>query len=114
MKIIESTANLTPVQVYNMTKGNDVRKMSDAEGEILEISAYVLYEDEAKDGQVMTVLSLATVSGPCYATNSGTFIKNFQDIRSMHESMGAEPPASYRVSSGISKNGRKYLCCDIA
>lgn len=114
MKIIEATANLTPAQIYNMTKSNNVRKMSDAEGEVLNISAYVIYEDVNKDDQAIEVLAVETVEGVNYATNSSTFIRNFRDIRSMHESMNAEPPTAYRVGSGVSKNGRKYFCCEIA
>lgn len=114
MELIKSTENLTPAQIYNMTKANDIRKMSDAEGEILDVMNYVLYKDEDKDGQPMTVLAVETVEGVRYATNSATFIRNFTDIRSLHESMGVEAPTRYKVGSGVSKNGRKYFCCDIA
>ena len=114
MEIIKCTENLTPAQIYNMTKANDIRKMSDAEGEVLDVLNFVVYKDTDKDGQIMTVLAVETVEGVRYATNSGTFIRNFMDIRSLHESMEAEPPTRYKVGSGLSKNGRKYLCCDIA
>lgn len=113
MRIIKATENLTPTQVYNMTKGNDVRKLSDAEGETLDVMAFVIYEDTNTDGETMTVLSLETANGVRYATNSKTVIRNFTDIRSMFESMEQEPPTLFRISSGTSKNGRKYLCMDI-
>ena len=46
MEIIKKTAGLTSADLYALTKGNDVRKMADARGEVLDVLKYVLYKDE--------------------------------------------------------------------
>ena len=43
MEIIRKTEGLTSADLYALTKGNDVRKLSDAKGETIEIAKYVLY-----------------------------------------------------------------------
>lgn len=114
MKIIRKTENLTPADVYALTKGNDIRKMQDAKGEVLEIEKFVLYEDDDQNGNPMQVLAVETVEGVRYATNSKTFTRNFCDILTIFDESEAELPKSYRVGSGRSRAGREYLTCDIA
>ena len=113
MTIIKKTENLTPADLYAMTKGNDVRKMADAKGETLEVAKFVLYEDVDVQGEPMKVLAVETVDGVRYATNSKTFTRNFSDILEMYESAGEVPPTKYLVGSGKSKAGREYLTCEI-
>ena len=55
MEIISKTAGLTTADLYSLTKGNDVRKMADAKGEILDVVKYVLYSDADMKGDVMIV-----------------------------------------------------------
>ena len=88
MNITKKTEGLTAKDLYSLTKGNDVRKMADAEGEILNITKFVLYEDANSEGVVTEVLSVETLEGVRYATNSKTFIRNFSDIFSMYENAG--------------------------
>ena len=68
MEIIKKTEGLTPADLYALTKGNDVRKMADAKGEVLDILKYVLYKDEDTKGNEMIVLAVETVDGAKYAT----------------------------------------------
>lgn len=114
MEIIKKTEGLTPADLYAMTKGNDVRKMSDAKGEDLDITKFVLYSDTDIHGEIMTVLAVETANGGRYATNSRTFVRNFSDILAIYEASNENPPTRYHVGSGRSKNGREYLTCDIA
>lgn len=114
MNITKKTEGLTAKDLYSLTKGNDVRKMADAEGEILNIKKFVLYEDANNEGVVSDVLAVETAEGARYATNSKTFIRNFSDIVSMYENAGEQLPTSFKVGSGTSRAGRKYLTCDIA
>lgn len=114
MEIIKKTEGLTPADLYALTKGNDVRKMSDAKGEILHIAKYVMYNDIDVHGNPMTVLAVETIDGARYATNSKTFVRNFSDILSIYEAGNETPPTLYYVGSGRSRNGRDYLTCDIA
>ena len=80
MEIIKKSEGLNSADLYALTKGNDVRKMTDAKGEVLEVAKFVLYKDEDVNGNQMTVLALETVDGAKYATNSKTFVRNFTDI----------------------------------
>ena len=50
MEIIKKTEGLTSADLYALTKGNDVRKMADAKGEVLDVLKYVLYKDEDVHG----------------------------------------------------------------
>lgn len=114
MEIIKKSAGLTTADLYSLTKGNDVRKMADAKGEILDITKYVIYKDENANGEPITILSVETLAGAKYATNSKTFVRNFCDILAIFEEGGDEPPTRYIVGSGRSKGNREYLTCDIA
>ena len=114
MEIIKKTDGLTSADLYALTKGNDVRKMADAKGEILDILKYVLYTDEDVHGNPMTVLAVETVDGAKYATNSKTFVRNFSDILAIYEAGNEQIPTRYRVGSGRSNSNREYLTCDIA
>ena len=114
MEIIKKTDKLTSADLYALTKGNDVRKMADAKGEVLDVLKYVLYKDEDVHGNPMTVLAVETADGAKYATNSKTFTRNFSDILAIYEAGNEEMPTRFIVGSGKSKSNREYLTCDIA
>ena len=114
MEIINKTEGLTSADLYALTKGNDVRKMADAKGEILDVLKYVLYRDEDNKGNEMIVLAVETVDGARYATNSKTFVRNFTDILAIYSAGNETPPTRFIVGSGKSKSNREYLTCDIA
>ena len=114
MEIKKVTEGLKAGDIYNMTKGSGIRKMQDAKGEVLKVEKYVLYTDEDMEGNTKDVLSVETVEGVRYATNSKTFIRNFFDILDMFDSMGEAYGMAFAVGSATSKNGREYLTCDVA
>lgn len=114
MEILKKTEGLTSADLYSLTKGNDVRKMADAKGEVLDIQKFVLYKDEDVHGNEMVVLAVATVDGAKYATNSKTFTRNFSDILAIYEAGNEALPTRFIVGSGKSKSNREYLTCDIA
>ena len=115
MEIIRRSEGITAGELYTMTKGSEVRKLSDAKGETLNILYYVLYKDTNTDtGEISTVLAIRADNGGYYATNSKTFIRNFNDIQAMFEDAGEPAPTSYKVNCARSKNGREYLVCDLA
>ena len=114
MEIIKKTEGLTSADLYALTKGDGVRKMTDAKGEVLDVLKYVLYTDVDVHGNPMTVLAVETVDGAKYATNSKTFTRNFSDILAIYEA-GNEPiPTRFLVGHGMSKSNREYLTCNIA
>lgn len=114
MEIISKTTGLSSADLYALTKGNDVRKMTDAKGEVLDIQKFVLYKDEDVNGNPMTVLAVETIDGAKYATNSKTFVRNFSDILAIYDAGNEEIPTRFKVGSGKSKSNREYLTCDIA
>ena len=114
MEIVKKTDGLTSADLYALTKGNDVRKMADAKGEVLEITKFVLYNDEDVNGNPMTVLAVETATGAKYATNSKTFTRNFSDIIAIYEACNEALPTRFIVGNGKSKSNREYLTCDIA
>ena len=114
MEIIKKTDGLTSADLYALTKGNDVRKMADAKGEVLDILSYVIYKDDKGDGSdPVTVLSIKTVDGVMYATNSKTFIREFLDMLSCFEEVG-EKVDCIEILTGTSKAGREYISCRYA
>ena len=114
MEIIKKTEGLTSADLYALTKGNDVRKMADAKGEVLDVLKYVLYKDEDVHGNPMTVLAVETVDGLKYATNSKTCVRNVCDILAIFGAGDEEPPTRFKVGFGVSRSNREYLTCDIA
>ena len=114
MKIIKKSEGLTSADLYGLTKGNDVRKMADFEGEVLNIWKFVLYADENSEGVETVVLAVETTDGVRIATNSKTFVRNFSDILAIYEEGKEELPTRFIVGSGKSRSNRKYLTCDIA
>ena len=114
MEIIKKTEGLNSADLYALTKGNDIRKMADAKGEVLDIFKYVLYKDNDVKGEPMTVLAVETSDGGKYATNSKTFVRNFTDIVAIFEEGNEPMPTRFLVGSGISKSNREYITCDIA
>lgn len=114
MEIIKKTEGLTSADLYALTKGNDVRKMTDAKGEVLDVLKFVLYKDTDTKGNEMVVLAVETVDGAKYATNSKTFVRNFSDILAIFDAGNENPPTRFIVGCGRSKSNREYLTCDIA
>lgn len=101
---------LTARAEYKMMKSPDVKKMSEATDSILEVSAWVMYEDEDfKTGEVKTILVVATVDGEMFGTVSQTFIREFEDIvKYFGDNVGM-----IKVVGGKSKAGRNYITCSV-
>ena len=110
MKIITKSGELTPKEIYFLTMSPTVQKMSDAEGQIIEVSNWVVYEDENSKGETQSILSLRTPENEIFATNSPTFKEDFVKMNELFNSMG-EQVHSIKVTSGMSKNDRKFITC---
>ena len=96
---------------YKLMKSPEVKKMSEAEGSILEITAWIQYNSPDKEtGEIKEVIAVETVDGELFATISNTFREEFLD---MVEWFGADL-GSIKVIAGTSKAGRKYITCSIA
>jgi hypothetical protein len=110
MKIITTSKDLSPQEVYFLTMAPSVQKMSDQDSQIIEVSAYALYEDENGKGETQEILSIMTPDNEVFATNSATFKNDFIKMYELFESMGTKVN-SIKVISGTSKNDRTFYTC---
>ena len=110
MKIIATSKELSPQEIYFLTMAPTVQKMSDAESQIIEVDSCAVYEDENSKGEIQTILALKTPENEIFATNSRTFKEDFIKMNELFNGMGEEVH-SIRVTSGISKNDRKFITC---
>ena len=96
---------------YKLMKSPEVKKMSEAEGSILEITSWIQYNSPDKEtGEIKEVIAVETVDGELFATISNTFREEFMD---MVQYFGSDLGA-IKVIAGTSKAGRKYITCSIA
>lgn len=100
---------MTPKELYLMLKNPDSVKMSDAKGQTLHPEAYVLFDDVNQGtGEVVHIVSIRS-NGKVYATNSASFIREFDMIA---EAFGDEMP-DIEVTTGKSSKGRQYISCAV-
>lgn len=112
MNIIKQNRELTAAEIYKMTKGASIQKVSENAGEAFDVDAYIIYEDEKEDS-ITEILSILTKDGEVYATNSPTFQREFNDLVSIFE-MTKEALPPIKIVEGLSKSGRTFYRCDIA
>lgn len=113
MKILTTNIGaeeLTPHILHHMTMSKDITKMRDRVGEVIPVKHFMLYEDVNSKGEAQRILSIDdgdTVS----ATNSPTFISDFERIAELYAMCGATLD-SVTVVAGVSKSGREYITCE--
>lgn len=103
-------------EVYRLTKGDSQKIEGLEQGLSLPVEKYALYTEvkdrNKQDGTVeqydQTVLTF-TSGGYKFGTISATFIKSFLEIV---ELMDGDPFAII-ITGGQSKNGRKYVNCEL-
>lgn len=103
--------DMDPKTAYKLMKSPEVKKMSEAEGSILEIDSWIHYNSPDREtGEIKEVIAVATPDGELFATISNTFKDEFMDMVNYFGSdLGA-----IKVIAGTSKAGRKYITCSIA
>jgi len=110
MKIIQKSKELTPQEIYFLTMSPSVQKMSDQDTQIIEVSAFALYEDENGKGETQEILAIMTPDKEVFATNSATFKNDFKKMYELFDSLGVQVQ-SIKVVSGTSKNDRTFYTC---
>ena len=111
MELIKAfPAELDQRTIYKMMKSPDVKKMSDAEGSILEVAAWVAYNDvDSRTGEIREILTILTTDGEMFGTVSAVFQREFKDIvKFFGDDVGA-----IKVISGKSKAGRNFITCSV-
>lgn len=111
MEIIKKSSDeLTMKQMYDLTKSPDIQRVSDNEGALVQVDAWVLHNDTDSIGNAREILSILDNEVGVVATNSVTFIRDFMEIVEMCTDCGVEP-RHVKISSGTSKAGRKFYTC---
>ena len=110
MKIIAVSKDLTPKETYQLTMSPETQKMSDADGQIIEIKAWAIYTDTDSKGEEKEILSIMTPEDEIFGTISPTFKGDFIRMQELFAGMG-EIVQSIKVSSGQSKAGRTFITC---
>lgn len=91
---------------YDLMRSPKMQKISLCKGQVIDVDAFVLREDENAKGEITEVLSIKTPEGELYATNSGTFIREFKAVLEC-----TEPPFSVEVIGGMSRAERPFVTC---
>lgn len=111
MEIIKKSSDeLTMKQMYDLTKSPEIQRVSDNEGALVKVDAWVLYNDTDSIGNTREILSILDNEVGAVATNSATFIRDFMEITDMCADCGEEVQ-HIKISSGTSKAGRKFYTC---
>lgn len=95
---------------YKLMKSPVVKKMMDAADSVLEVNAWLNYEDvDEKTGEIRTIVVIQTKDGEMFGTVSPTFIKEFNQIVDFF----GEDVGLISVLTGTSKNGRQFITCTV-
>lgn len=111
MQLVKSfPSDLDARSAYKMMKSPEVKKMSEADGSVLEVKSWIQYIDtDSKTGEQKEVLTIATTDGEMFGTISATFLREFLDIVKFF----GDDVGMIRVVSGKSKAGRNYITCTV-
>lgn len=102
--------NMDAKAVYMLTKSKSVEKLAQLKGQTATVIAWVRSQDvDDRTGECHEVLAIQCKEGDRYATNSATFIRDFDQLVDI---FGAALP-EIKVLTKKSMNGREYMICDI-
>lgn len=114
MEILQTSAELTTEEKYLLTMNPEIQKMSDQVGQVLDLDKWLIYADvNEKDGAEQQILSIMTGEGEVFATNSSTFINDFEKLIDLFRSNN-ETVTKVEIISGQSKAGRTFITCKYA
>ena len=103
-------AELDQRTIYKMMKSPDVKKMSDADGSILDVAAWIAYTDaDNRTGEIREILTIQTKDGEMFGTVSAVFQREFKDITKFF----GDDVGMIKVTSGKSKSGRNFITCSV-
>lgn len=102
----ENTSN---EQIYKLMRSGDVGRVSDHVGYTGKPTDYVIYTQDDRDGNEVTICAIRFDDGNMVATNSGVFRT---EIELMIDTFGEIP--RIRIADGVSKAGRKFVTAELA
>ena len=95
---------------FNLFESDERTPMKEVAGETLNVTHYVIYEDENSNGDGVKLASIASDKG-VYTTSSASFIRSLEKLHDLAERCG-EPLKTLRVYEQKSnRNGRMFLNC---
>ena len=111
MELIKAfPAELDQRSIYKMMKSPDVKKMSDADGSVLDVAAWISYTDtDSRTGEIKELLVIQTTDGEMFGTVSAVFQREFKDITKFF----GDDVGAIKVISGKSKAGRNFITCSV-
>ena len=95
--------NMSKKETYDLTRNPAIKRMSDAVGKTITVSALYMREEVMADGKIKEVVSIKNENGEVYSTNSKVFISSLQKI------INIGFPRKLEIISGTSRNGRTYI-----
>ena len=108
--ILEKSRELTNQELYFLTMSPKAESMRNHVGELISVSAWLLFEDvDKKTGEVHQVLSVLTPENEVLSTVSQTFQSDFMDMAELFHNDFA-----FEIISGKSKAGREFITCALA
>lgn len=110
MEVKRQSQELSKQQIYFLSQSPEIKKMRDAAGQVLDMAAWMIYTDTNSKGEEQTILSILTADKDTYATNSRTFIEQFEKCIDI---FGGDFKR-VSVGTGTSKGGRTYLTATYA
>jgi len=105
--IAQYPENMSAKDKYDLLRSPKMQRMQDVKGQRLEVAAYLIREETNDEGEVSTIVSVKTKDGDLVATNSKTFLREFEAII---QCVGASEFA-LDVLDGVSRAGRHYVTC---
>lgn len=110
MKVIKSfPEDMDMRQKFAMMTSDNAKKMIDLKGVVICPEAWVLYEGENQNGEVVEILTI-NADGEFFVTISQTFISKFKDIV---EFFGLDV-GEILIGTRTSKAGREFLTVDVS
>ena len=109
-QIIKDSGNLSPEELYFLTKSPAVQKMTSKKGAQIGVSKWCVYEETDANNVPMEIMAILTPDGEMFATNSPTFIRDFGEMVDFFHGYGKDVH-TVEVISGTSKNGREFITC---
>lgn len=111
MNIVKTSRELNKVEKYRMTQDSGIVSLKDVADEtLIEVDAFLIFEDAKNDGSTAVILSILDKNGSVYSCQSATFKTSFLTIA---EIMDGED-FSVIKKSGTSRANRPFIDCSLA
>ena len=86
MNIFKQSSDVTPKELYLLTKSSRGHGMREVVGQKIDVAAWAIYEGvRSETGELSKICAILTPEGEVYATNSRTFTEDFEDIMDMFD-----------------------------